>query len=193
MTNCTLCGLESDPLFATTDHARPDTKTEYLLSWCQRCSYRQIDRTFDPEEISTFYPSNYYTHSTEPTKFRKATSGEKLRTAIAWRFDQDSDFRPSEISLDYKSICDIGCGKGDHLRMFKALGFRTVGIEPDRQARLAADGAGAIFDGTAEDLPRDMVSDHFDVVLMSHVLEHCDDPIKAVSTPKICFQTMERL
>jgi SAM-dependent methyltransferase len=184
MTNCTLCGFETDPLFAAIDYARPDNKTTYYLSWCQRCSYGQIDRTFNPEEISNFYPSNYYTHSKEPTKFREPTLREKLRMAIAWRFDQGSDFQPSELSPDYKSICDIGCGNGHYLRMFKELGFRTVGIEPDPEARLAADGTGAIFDGTAEDLPREMVSDQFDVVLMSHVLEHCDDPIKAVSNAR---------
>jgi len=41
-----------------------------------------------------------------------------------------------------------------------------------------------IFDGTAEDLPLGLVSKKFGIVLMSHVLEHCIDPAKAITNAK---------
>jgi SAM-dependent methyltransferase len=67
---------------------------------------------------------------------------------------------------------------------FKQAGYDTVGIEPDAAARGLANRIGEVFEGTAEALPAAIGGRKFDVVLLSHVLEHCIDPAAALSNVK---------
>jgi SAM-dependent methyltransferase len=60
----------------------------------------------------------------------------------------------------------------------------VFGIEPDPAARRLAEKAGEVFDGTAEALPGAIAGKQFDVVLLSHVLEHCIDPVAALKNVK---------
>jgi SAM-dependent methyltransferase len=99
---------------------------------------------------------------------------------LAWRLDRQREFAPAELP-NGKTACDIGCGNGDILRRLKASGYDAIGVEPDPKARGVASEVCKIYDGTAEDLPS---LDDFDIVLMSHVLEHCIDPLKAVENAK---------
>jgi SAM-dependent methyltransferase len=97
--------------------------------------------------------------------------------------DSGVRFHPSEIKYG-RTVCDVGCGNGNDLRLFKELGYKTIGIDPDPSAREAAKDSGDIFPGTAENLPKELVGKKFEVVLMSHVLEHCNDPSRAIANAK---------
>ena len=70
------------------------------------------------------------------------------------------------------------------MRLWKEAGYQTFGIEPDPIARLRAIEAGEIFDGTAENPPKAILNRKFDIVQMSHVLEHCIDPFAAIANAK---------
>ena len=63
---------------------------------------------------------------------------------------------------------------------FKQAGYEVVGIEPDAAAREVATKAVEVLAGTAEALPDEVAGRRFDVVLLSHVLEHCIDPAGAL-------------
>jgi 2-polyprenyl-3-methyl-5-hydroxy-6-metoxy-1,4-benzoquinol methylase len=67
---------------------------------------------------------------------------------------------------------------------FKQTGYDAVGIEPDASARNLASRIGTVFEGTAEALPNAIADRQFDVVLLSHVLEHCIDPAAALGNVK---------
>ena len=57
-----------------------------------------------------------------------------------------------------------------------AHGFQVVGIEPSPFARKAVESKGIkVYEGTAESLPDSISESPFDVVVMTHVLEHCLD------------------
>ena len=167
--NCLLCGSHARHLFSSKDH--------FELWWCDACEFGRLQGDFTPEQVAGFYSEDYYTHKSGGKSFGPLSFRDKLLLRFAWSCDQGKDFDPSELTLG-KTVCDIGCGNGDVLRKFKAAGYSTVGIDPDRSARKAAADAGTIYAGTAEDMP---TIGPFDVVLMSHVLEHCIDPAKAVS------------
>jgi len=150
----------------------------FHLFWCANCDFGRLEGDFSPEQISEFYPSNYYTHSKAATAAAPWSLTERALVHLAWRNDRGAAFGPSEITGT--SVCDIGCGNGYNLRQLAKFSKR-VGIEPDDAARLQAKDAGDIFSGTAEDLP---ITGKFDLVLMSHSLEHCIDPVKAVSNAR---------
>jgi SAM-dependent methyltransferase len=67
---------------------------------------------------------------------------------------------------------------------FKRAGYDAVGIEPDAAARSLANQYGEVLEGTAEALPAKVAGMQFDVVLLSHVLEHCIDPAAALRNVK---------
>lgn len=176
MPNCLLCGTPNRFLFSARDYATDD-QTHRALNWCDRCSFGRLDGDFTPEQIGSFYPPGYYTHVAGHEPGGSSSFLNRLLVHLAWRMDAGKSFHPSELPPG-KTVCDIGCGNGGELRRFKLAGYRATGVDPDPKARTAAADAGDILIGTAEDLP-DLTT--FDVVLMSHVLEHCIDPNLAIA------------
>lgn len=78
-------------------------------------------------------------------------------------------------------MCEIGCGDGKHLMEFARAGFDVLGVEPDSAAREAGSGHGLqVLDGTLEHLPPELEQQSFELVLLSHVLEHCLDVHRAI-------------
>jgi SAM-dependent methyltransferase len=54
--------------------------------------------------------------------------------------------------------------------------FQVVGIEPSPFARKEVESKGIrVYEGTAESLPNSIPESPFDLVVMTHVLEHCLD------------------
>ncbi len=176
---CLLCGFHTQKLFSAQDRAIASPET-FDLRWCGVCDLGRLAGEFTPGQIATFYPIDYYTHTAATPKSERISILERTLIHAAWRRDDGQDFDPAELKAG-NTVCDIGCGNGGALRKFKAAGYRTVGIDPDGAAREAAKDAGEIYAGTAEDIPQ---LGSFDVVLMSHVLEHCIDPSEAVAKAK---------
>jgi SAM-dependent methyltransferase len=69
-------------------------------------------------------------------------------------------------------VLDVGCGAKPYEPLFSAHAASYVGVDP-------VDNPRAELKGSVEALPVD--DGTFDVVLCNQVLEHCDDPSKAVS------------
>jgi SAM-dependent methyltransferase len=89
----------------------------------------------------------------------------------------------SQDSLTIK-ILDVGCGNGSQLAIPLArLGFNVTGIDPDHASishanRLAKNIPSASFLCASVD----DVTDNFDVVILSEVLEHVADPANLLKT-----------
>lgn len=75
-------------------------------------------------------------------------------------------------------LLDIGCGHGKFLAKMQELGWEVIGVEPDKEAvKMAREKFGLnIHQGTLEQAG--FFSDSFDVITMSHVIEHIPDPIR---------------
>ena len=72
-------------------------------------------------------------------------------------------------------LLEIGCGAGAELVVYRRLGWQVEGIEPDRRAAARCWARGLpVHAGTLADAPP---AAPFDVVLLSHVLEHVVEPI----------------
>lgn len=164
-------------MFSARDYLRPFDRIEYTLNWCYECALGRIAEEFSREDVSKFYEIAYYTHG--PTDARnqlKQSLLDRMIIHLAWRTDRGVGLTLDELGpSNNRTLFDIGCGDGNKLKQFAEAGFRVTGAEPDPLARRRASQFAQVFDGTAETLPHEIASRRFDVVLLSHVLEHCID------------------
>jgi len=191
--SCFLCSSEMEPLFCARDYRRPSDPTEQQVVWCKKCAYGRVLGDFSPSEVARFYHIPYYTHDRSQRRSKEAAFFDRLRVHLAWRVDAGRDMDPNEIGERSngraRTLCDIGCGSGDLLSKFSKAGYDVLGIEPDPQARALAERAGKVLPGTAEELPCELGGKQFDVVLLSHVLEHCIEPMCALANARQILAT----
>lgn len=157
---------------------------EYALFWCEHCDFGRLGGVFTPDKVASFYGPSYYTHGPASMERPLSLLG-KLRLHLAWRFDYGVDLSPSEFPPG-DSACDLGCGDGSYLKFLSRAGFKElVGIDPDANALAHSSGLGTIYQATAEQLPIEVSNRKFDIVLMSHALEHCINPVAAIESVKM--------
>lgn len=88
---------------------------------------------------------------------------------VRWLREQALDAR---AVLGRYRVLDVGCGAKPYEPLFAPYADSYVGVDP-------VDNPRAELKGSVEDLPVEDAS--FDIVLCNQVLEHCDDPARAVS------------
>src|SRR4051794_37854895 len=96
-TQCPLCGSDMRLRFATKDYRRPLEPQTWDVVWCDTCRFGKIAADLQPEEVSRFYPANYYTHNSDVQPVSSVSLFDKLRLHLAWRFDNGSDLNPAEL------------------------------------------------------------------------------------------------
>ncbi|ABQ35980.1 class I SAM-dependent methyltransferase [Bradyrhizobium sp. BTAi1] len=172
---CLICGSEMAFLFSAPAH-----EEWFELYWCHECDFGRLAGDFPQDRVATFYSDDYYTHSVKQKDDRSPSLSERALIHAAWLLDNGRHFSPTEVPQG-KTFCDIGCGNGADMRLFREAGYETSGIEPDPLARRQAKVHGSVYAGVAEDLPS---IGPFDVVSLMHSLEHCSDPVKAIEGVK---------
>ncbi len=182
--NCPLCRGLMPPLFSTHDYRRPHDSARYAVHWCSACGYGRVAGDFDATTVAGFYEVSGYYQPWDTTPASPPTFLERLRIRLAWSFDQGRDLSPAEVDLPARheapTLCDIGCGSGHQLRLFRDCGYQVTGVEINAAARTVAQREAEVYEGTAEHLPPAITGRRFDVVLLSHVLEHCREPARAL-------------
>lgn len=189
---CPICNSEMSYRFsASCDHSKPKNKEEYKVFWCSECDYGQVWERPSATEITDFYNlENYYTHTVNNEQPEIKTSFfDKLRLHLAWRLDSSQSDRRDNVESFIEGgnlkVCEIGCGNGRNLLNFQNKGFKVWGVEPDTNARkIAIKSLSNVFDGTVDNLPKAITNQKFDIVLMSHVLEHFLDINAAIINAK---------
>lgn len=88
---------------------------------------------------------------------------------VRWLREQAHD---AYGALGRYRVLDVGCGQKPYEPFFAPYAMAYVGVDP-------VDNPRAELKGAVENLPVDDAS--FDIVLCNQVLEHCDDPARAVS------------
>ena len=76
-------------------------------------------------------------------------------------------------------LLDVGCGSGSVLRLAGRLGWEATGVDFDPMALAnAARGGAKVLLGSVEE--QHFADEAFDLVVMSHVIEHLIDPISVL-------------
>ncbi len=173
--NCKICGENNFKSFLTTkDYFY--TGEEFNLSICQNCEF--IFTNPIPDNLSRYY---------ETEEYLSHHSHKKTIISRIYSFVRNLNLqRKYKVVTKYVSrgtIMDIGCGTGELLSFFKSKKWKTIGVEPDMEARKLAEKEHHI---TVFDEPhiKNIENNSLDVVSMWHVLEHVEDLNERVSDIK---------
>ena len=169
---------------------------------CADCGSLYLDPRPDAESLPRAY-QDYYTHQAEHEDVPDSGAGGLLWSLIHgylnWRFGMRrtpsnklgalvfSAIEPLRLKLDYYGrhltrrrfpepgrLLDVGCGNGAFLMRAREMGWEVTGCEPDAKAVAACHAQG--LDVIQGDVFSAVLDDQrFDVVTISHVLEHVTD------------------
>jgi SAM-dependent methyltransferase len=164
--DCPDCSADAPrPIIATRDYetAYPDT---FQIVECGKCglAYTSPRPTFE-ELLSKFYGDTYLCYNTN-------SSISKLRTRLLGK----SRVRLLDGFLKSGGrFLDVGCANGDLLKyLADGTDWDVHGCEPQREVAAAASSRGLnVVAATLRDAG--FPGDYFDVVFMSHVIEHLPD------------------
>lgn len=209
---CPVCGSESRSLqYAHLEDQLYGTPGSWSLYRCMKCRVSYLDPRPNIKTIGKAYVE-YHTHgagdqrvlSKNPLRNAKLalkngylnnTWNTSLQPAFPFLARIISRISPNWMELYDRhtlrnlpnpprgELLDIGCGSGSFLKVAKAVGWSVHGIDFDERAIEAAKaekidvklGGIELFDGQNE---------LFDVITMSHVIEHVHDPKKVL---KACW------
>ena len=147
-----------------------------------RCTACGLGRTVPqpaPDELAAFYPRSYVSFACSGSPL--GNSGRRarwlLRRPYARRYGEPE--RTLQPGRPGARLLDVGCGVGAYLEEMARLGWEPWGVDLSPHAAAAAaqrleTPAERIFVGRVEDAR--FGDESFDLVTMSHVLEHLSDP-----------------
>jgi SAM-dependent methyltransferase len=144
----------------------------YAIVACAACGFVYADTPGSA--------SDYARHYTDFSLYeRPDATGGGTTPEDQERFKVMADLFRARCRPDAR-ILDIGCGNGGLLFTLREAGFtRLVGMDPSSGcvARLQAGGVDGVS-ATLDQLPADI--GHFDLIILSHVLEHLLEPRSAL-------------
>ena len=186
---CSLCGGRERRVVVTAYDRMQARAADYHYARCAGCGLLALVPLPSASEIPGLYPSDYHDRiATWERNLDKPVN----RLAIRYFYGVDSVDTPGWVRACFRAgsrrilrgICeprgenrllDIGCGNGATLSVYRRLGWRTRGIDVSPQAAAACRRRGlTVHQGTVFDAP---FGAEFDLVLLSHVIEHVREPI----------------
>lgn len=181
MRNCPICNSRKkisifDVKFRTFDNH--PIKNGYPLVQCEKCYFVFADLSINQKDLNVYYKniSKYVDKS--------IATGTGLNKNDKLRLEETAKFIESKIDNKNIKILDIGCANGGLLKELKNLGYNNlVGIDPSPicvENTINLVGCNAYtssFYNNAE-------NNQFDLIILTHVLEHVLDLNEIFSTIK---------
>lgn len=192
--SCPVCrGVRTAHLFDSRDrvYGLPGI---FLVFRCSECRAIFYEPRLGEKELSAYYPESYGRYRHSRAIGRKRYDGIR-RFVLENRYGYPpSDGRKASrfqrgaaifLSLfiakgapPYRGegkILDVGCGGGSYLYRLKQWGWRGYGVEPSAAGAAQAQALGLdVVQGNVAEAS--FPDEFFDVVRLSHVLEHLGDP-----------------
>jgi len=164
---CPLCRAPSATLYEGCHDYEYFTAGQQTFRRCSRCRLVFIDPMPRRDELPALYPPHYHNFDGP----RNALSRFLFERYYAHHCRIAARLLPAG-----GAVLEVGAGSGDLLAHLRARGVRRVaGVEISRDGRERACAKGLdVFHGTIEEYETD---ERFDLVFMSHVIEHVTDPV----------------
>lgn len=176
--SCPSCGgLQWRLVLAGVSDQRYHTEGRFDLMGCTHCGTIATVPQLSPSDLLSRYGDDYASFGESD-----ASRGPRLIRQIVWfpyhlrwGWNDEVDLMPPGRALD------VGCGTGSWLAEVIRRGWNADGLEPNAPAAEEADrrvaGSGTVFNRSMEDVS--LPFETYDLVRMSHVLEHLIDPGQA--------------
>jgi SAM-dependent methyltransferase len=197
---CPACGdsRHADELENVTDLSYAAAPGTWALKRCLTCQAVYLNPRPDERSLLLAY-RNYYTHANAVTFKRTLANGYRnrifnisLRPALAVGAflvpllrTTAGRIREEARGLDFtrgaqRRVLDVGCGAGDFLVIARGLGWLSYGVELDPNAVATARERGCEILGSEVNELDARYEQYFDVVTLSHVIEHVRDPTQTL-------------
>ena len=142
---------------------------------CDTCNFFINDETEESmkKRLVSLYKKNYW----DKAEHDSILSGYKDTDSQGKRRNWVSQYAYTESMINGKKILEIGVGTGQTIFWFEQEGFDVEGIEPDGESVRLVNSIlkkGRVTESTIEDFNTKKT---YDVIWMSHVLEHIINPI----------------
>jgi SAM-dependent methyltransferase len=168
-----MCGSNrASLLFRQTDRLYRTTDKQFGVVRCEQCHLIRVDPQPSPEELSRYYPPNYWF---APDRSLVARLEEYYRWTVL-RGHVRFVARALRDSPARGPLLDVGCGGGLFLEMMRRRGFRVVGLDTSREAAAVAWRHHHVPAVVADLEHAPFRPGSFAGITMSHVLEHLPDP-----------------
>ncbi len=186
---CDVCASEEREHFATgTDYEYQTTLEPFHFVRCRHCEHVYLNPRPAGAALGSIYPPTYYSYV---QRANRSQSGEGTISRMRERYHA-AQLRKAFGDLIQTGhplrILDVGCGDGRFLDMMKdAFGdeVETHGLDFDEDAVAIASSSGHTTQvATIEDA--NYPDAYFDVIYISHVIEH-------LGSPRAFLQTSHRL
>jgi len=207
---CDLCrSTDCEVIVKQRDLLLNVTQEEFVIVQCKSCGLIYLNPRPNQDLLGSFYPPVYYppvSAKQRPSLQRQAKkiSAQLKRWVLEDYYGYPSSEAPAwwgplrklllwpdktwrELKGRYPlpwrgqgKVLDVGCGAGGNLKTLQDQGWQPYGVEISEIAAVHARELteGQIHTGTIESAPFPQAS--FDLVLMSHSLEHLPSPVDAL-------------
>lgn len=175
---CMLCGSAIKITSKDLKDTRFGIDGLYQIGRCVDCGLNQTYPAPSPTELKELYERHYNFGGQIGTAYSRLR--EYFLLSIWYRMwvrlDGDISFH---LRRGSSRLIDIGCNEGRGLRIYARNGFQVEGLELNETAAGEARKLGfVVHTGTLEELDQ---SAHYDVAVLSNVLEHATDPRRMLS------------
>lgn len=175
--SCPVCLHVNTAQFLVARDIRLKTsQRDFAFHRCQSCSSLYIYPQPSPEQITSFYPEQYWWSSTKDGILNKAES--IYRTFML--FDHISFILQTirRLSTPNKGlrILDVGCGSANILGELKKKGFQVTGVDPSEKASTIAqrEHGVKVLVGSLDQIH--FPDNSFELAMQWNVLEHVTNP-----------------
>ena len=163
--SCLNCGSENHMNLFTND--RYGFNITKVL--CNKCGLMFTNPMLTKNSADFFYNSNLYRNLLHPLGVMDNSKDDYMKESPSFNFINSLDIK-------YQTVCDVGSGNGNDVRLYKSIGKEACGYEPSKLFTDLGKKRGLnIINGWSED-----VKGEYDLVIMKHVLEHLINPKKAI-------------
>jgi SAM-dependent methyltransferase len=173
MSSCLVCGSQRFAvLFKSTDRLYHTTAKEFTVGRCGECGLVRLDPHPAPEELSRYYPDNYWYAPDETAASRM----EEAYRRLVLRDHVGFVARALRCSSARGPLMDVGCGGGLFLGMMRERGFRVIGLDSSPAAAAIAWSRQQAPSICADMEKAPVRPGSLAGITMFHVMEHLHDP-----------------
>ncbi len=173
--SCKFCG-GSDLDFFTATERMLGLGGEFTYAECLTCGSLHLDSI--PEDLSVYYPSDYYSFTQLNTSDLKTRilKNIRMRLFLGLGLEWNAPMYGYWLKKVHKGfsarIADVGCGNGQLLYELYASGFSDLhGFDPFIDAEKNIAPGLTLWKKQIEE-----ADDTFDLIMMHHSFEHMEDP-----------------